>query len=166
MPDDFVFIESYPTPHDAHLAANALRAAGIDVRMTDEATVGALPHLELALGGIKLFVREADAEDAVLILRGEPQEQDSDSAKAASDERWPGPRSDEETAKRAFHAAVVGILICPILLHAYSISLLLRIPSTSTPLSRRARRSARWAWLLNVAVLAAGAIGVVQLLSR
>lgn len=175
MADEYVLLDSYPTPHEAHLAANTLRAVGIPVRIADEAAVGTMPHLELALGGVKVFVPESDVEDAVRILRG-------DVDLVSQPYREPGPAEDldevsddladsstrtiEDTASRALRASIFGLFLCPVLLQAYSISLLLKLPTNVRAVSPRSSTRARASWAINVAVLVLAAVAFAAHLSR
>ena len=173
---EFVLLDSFPTPHQAHLAANALRAVHIPVKIVDESTVSALPHLELALGGVKLYVPESDVEDAERILRGDAdlaeqpyREPAEDSLIDEFDEvsetsELQSARAVDDDVFRAFRASIVGLLLCPFLLHLYSASLLLQLPSKGAGLSHKARQRARIAWGINVVVIILGIIGLIRYL--
>lgn len=174
----FVLLESFPTPHEAHLAANALRAVRIPVKIADESTVSAMPHLELALGGVKLFVPASDLEDAIRILRGDADLAIHPYREPADDESLYEPDVEEEDdllsmkdvrvmedhAHRAFRASIVGLLVCPGLFHLYSISLLLQLPSNRQELSEKARSRARIAWGINAIVIVIALLAVVSYL--
>ena len=174
MNDEFVLLESFSTPHEAHLAANALRAVHIPVKIVDESTVSALPHLELALGGVKIFVPSEDLDDAVRILRGDAdlaeqpyREPGSEDQFAALDDEddlalASNERAIEDNAFRAFRASVVGLFLCPGLLHAYSVSLLVGLPAG---MSKKAVRRGRIAWFINACVFLLGLLGLVRYLS-
>ena len=56
MEQEYVLLESFPTPHDAHLVANLLRTVDIPAKILDESIVSVLPILEMALGGVKVMV--------------------------------------------------------------------------------------------------------------
>jgi hypothetical protein len=168
--DDFVLLDSFPTPHAAHLAANALRAVNIDVRITNESAVSALPILETALGGVKLFVREEDFEDAARILHGDadladrPYREHADSIAPTDEEpdddsELAEPSGYDDMATRAFRASILGLFLCPVLLHVYSLSLLLRLLGNKKELSQQASRRARVAWVIN------GLVAVLSLVS-
>jgi hypothetical protein len=64
-----VEVGSYTTRSDAELAQAALAAAGIESVVSADDAGGAYPF-DLT-GGARLFVEEADAEDAAVVL-GEP----------------------------------------------------------------------------------------------
>jgi hypothetical protein len=61
-----VAVGTYPTRSDAELAQTALTAAGIQSVVVSDDAGGAYPF-DLA-GGARLFVDEADAEDAAAVL--------------------------------------------------------------------------------------------------
>ena len=165
--EDFVLLDSFPTPHEAHLAANALRAVEIPVKIVDESAVSVMPHLELALGGVKIFVREQDVEDAARILRGdadlaeqpyrEPAEDDALAERAPDDlTEYDPPNPDEDKVSRAFRASIIGLFLCPVVLQAYSVVLLAGVSRDG--LSAGAIGRARIAWAINLVVLAAALV--------
>ncbi|MCI3135079.1 DUF2007 domain-containing protein [Phenylobacterium aquaticum] len=53
---------------EAQVAASAIRASGIPVLVQNEGGVQALGHLLFALGGVRLWVPEADARDVRAFL--------------------------------------------------------------------------------------------------
>jgi hypothetical protein len=61
---------SYPSRSDAELAQAALAAAGIESVLVADDAGGAYPF-DLT-GGARLFVEEADAEDAAVVLGERP----------------------------------------------------------------------------------------------
>ena len=65
-------IGAYPTRSDAEFAQSALAAAGIQSLVTADDAGGAYPF-DLT-GGVRLYVDEADAEDAAEVLSGRPTE--------------------------------------------------------------------------------------------
>src|SRR5437763_808572 len=71
MADKLVTIATYSTPEEAHVAKNALEAAGIPTFFADEATVGLEWILNNALGGIKLQVPDDHCEAAEQVLAGQ-----------------------------------------------------------------------------------------------
>ena len=175
VPDEYVLLDSFPTPHAAHLAANALRAVNIEVRIANESAVSALPHLETALGGVKLYVREADYDDAARILHGDadlveqPYREHADSLAPPDDESdddsaLAQPTGYDDMATRAFRASVVGLFLCPLVLHAYSLSLLLRLPG-SKGISKQALQRARVAWVINGVVALLALLGFLRFMA-
>lgn len=65
-----VEVGTYPTRADAELAQAALAAAGIESVLASDDAGGAYPF-DLT-GGARLFVEEADAEDAAAVLGEQP----------------------------------------------------------------------------------------------
>jgi hypothetical protein len=63
-----VEVGSYTTRSEAELAQSALAAAGIESEISADDAGGAYPF-DLT-GGARLFVEEADAEDAAVVLGG------------------------------------------------------------------------------------------------
>ncbi len=172
--DNFVLLESFQTVHDAHLAASALKAVDIHAKISNEAAMSTLPHLGLALGGVKLLVREEDFEEAARIIRGEtdladqPYREPGDDSSYDDEEDGYQENGDEpeHAATRAFRTSVIGLLLCPGLLHVYSLTLLLQLPARGEALSKRAAKQARIAWAINIVVLVLVLFGVVTYFNR
>ena len=66
--DRLVTIATFWSPVEANLARNNLDAAGIRAILVGEETVGMAWHLTNAIGGVKVQVREADADRALVVL--------------------------------------------------------------------------------------------------
>lgn len=66
---DLVTIAVFNTSVDAHLAMGRLEADGIECFLKDDNTIQINPLYNIALGGIKLQVVDADVEIAVANLR-------------------------------------------------------------------------------------------------
>jgi hypothetical protein len=138
-----VTIATFDQAAQARLAQNALREAGIQVAVSDEAIVAMDWLLSNAVGGIKVQVREEDAERAVTVLErdlgpgtdGEvDEEQLAAEAEAAAPEDEPEPParptpalaappeevppiahgSRENYARRLFFAAWLGLVVPPV----------------------------------------------------
>lgn len=58
-----VEVARYLDVPEAQVAASAIRASGIPVLVQNEGSVQTLGHLLFALGGVRLWVPEADAKD-------------------------------------------------------------------------------------------------------
>lgn len=71
-PDSVVFLESYYEPMAANLARTRLEAAGIPCFLSNENLVSMLPLYSPITGGVRLHVRQADAEAALAILSEVP----------------------------------------------------------------------------------------------
>lgn len=69
----FVCIRRYDTYVPAHIALGKLLLAGINAHLQDEHTVTIDPLLNLAVGGIKLFVLNEEVEIAEKILNENPE---------------------------------------------------------------------------------------------
>ena len=69
MNQKLVTIASYPQPIEAHIAKGRLEAEGILCFLADENIVSVHPFYSNAVGGVKLKVREEEAEKAYTILQ-------------------------------------------------------------------------------------------------
>lgn len=97
MSDRLVTIATFETAPRAHVARAALEDAGIRVFVADEEIVSMDWMLSNAVGGVKLKVRESDAERALAVLdarfgTGEPLVSDEELAAEAE----AAPREDDE----------------------------------------------------------------------
>lgn len=80
--ENWIKIASFTYPHEAHLAKSLLEASEIEVIIKDELTVQVHNFLSNAIGGVKLFIREEDKEEALLLLqKTEPLEEYSSDKK-------------------------------------------------------------------------------------
>ncbi len=66
--DDLVAVRTFGTQIEADLARGALEAAGIESAISADDAGGTRPHLWVG-GGVRLLVREEDAERAAEILK-------------------------------------------------------------------------------------------------
>jgi hypothetical protein len=64
----WVTIRTYTYAHEAALGQLRLDSCGIGSRLRDDHSVGMLPHLGNAFGGVKLEVKESDVEVAMELL--------------------------------------------------------------------------------------------------
>ena len=71
-----ITIASFDHTLDANLAKTRLEAEGIDCVLTDEHITSMNWFWVPAIGGVRLQVRESDAERAVEILEGESGDED------------------------------------------------------------------------------------------
>lgn len=69
--DSVVFLESYYEPMAANLARTRLEAAGIPCFLSNENLVSLMPLYSPITGGVRLHVRQRDAEMALEILHEE-----------------------------------------------------------------------------------------------
>jgi hypothetical protein len=177
MSESMVTIATFGTPVEAQLARNLLEEAGIESVLADAETVGMLWHVGSALGGVKLQVAEADEARARAVLARrarfpEPPARDDygldeGPRKAVVRARPYDPTEDEEdvpetpadaTARRALRSAVIGLLLCPPLLHFYSVGLLLQLSGDREGLSAAGKRSAYAAAALDAMAFVAAAL--------
>lgn len=68
MDQQFVTIATFNEVTEAHIIKGRLEAEGILCFLGDEHIIGAQPFYSVAVGGVKLKVTEADAEEAKAIL--------------------------------------------------------------------------------------------------
>lgn len=159
-PEDFATLLSFQTIGEAQIAAGLLDAAGIDCSVADEAIATTAPHWGPAMGGYRLQVRRADFDRARATLADDSRdEQDAELLASASgdpDDARPNPR--EDAALRSWRAAIVGWILLPIVFHLYSLGLLSTVLRRTEPLTRRARRRAIGAAILDVVALATGGL--------
>jgi len=66
---ELVTIAIFPDAFNAHLAQGRLQADGIDAYIQDEHAIQVNPFYNVALGGIKLQVKDNDVQAAVFLLR-------------------------------------------------------------------------------------------------
>ncbi len=69
MSDDLVTVATFMNPVQADFARAILEMDGIECRLVDETFSNVAPFYSLAIGGVKLQVRESDAPRAVAALR-------------------------------------------------------------------------------------------------
>jgi hypothetical protein len=121
-----------------------------------------------AVGGVKLQVAAADVARAEQLLARRQRGRHVDdyglenpqrSGQAASDEDeadgepGPGASSADELVNRAWRAAVFGLVLCPPLLHFWSLCLLAEAFTRQTPVSSSHRAKMAGALAIDVAVL-------------
>lgn len=132
-------VDSFMTPLDAELAKAYLESHGIPVRLEGEEILGVAFALGPVLGGIRLFVEKEDGETAGLLLERYHR--------ALLDQSEPKVESPDERVSRAWVSAFVGFVTLPLLVHAYSVWLLMHVKSRN--LSIRARKRYVVAWMVN-----------------
>lgn len=149
-----VTVATFDTPLQAELAANVIRAADIPVTLADVETVGMHWGAATALGGVKVQVREEDAERAGAALdrshaaeagaaatRADPAPDLHDYEEPLDDppEFTPSPPPTREaTAERLVRAAWYGVLIPPVWF--YTAYLWQSVAFGTGPLSAAGRR--------------------------
>jgi hypothetical protein len=162
MSTRLVTIATFDEAPKARLAQNALQTAGIQSTVADETLVAMDWLLSNAVGGVKVQVRDEDAERAVEALNeafgedgsGSPIDMTQLAAEAeaelsedeppqdpSEDEDEPPPAAEsysrEDYARRMVFASLLGVLFAPVSLYAFY--LLLNAIFTEGELSSRGR---------------------------
>jgi hypothetical protein len=161
-------VRHFMTADEAQLARAQLEAVGIDAIVLHDGASRVIPGLG-AGGGIPLEVDEADYDHAVETL-DEPVVADEKAIAAhpelapesvlPSGKKEPPKVPGKDAASRAFRTSIIGVFLCPGLLHLYSAWLLRLAFRDWAQLDASARRSAIVALVVNVAVVAAIAFGI------
>jgi hypothetical protein len=124
-----VVVAAYNSPIEAEMAKGRLEVEGINSDLLDVHTASIGTHLTLAIGGVKVRVREDDAERAHEVLNqlgdftlpdgdeDEPEEE----ALARTDE----PLEPDALVARALASAMIGVVFFPPL-NLYSLWLIVR----------------------------------------
>jgi hypothetical protein len=177
MQPKLVTIATFDSPMQAHIARNSLVAAGIVAMISNESIAGNAWHLTGAVGGVQLHVRADDVEAALKILDEQesielgltdtPNAEYTDDGDSEFDQEYFEDDNDEDAAigssdlseteadrlaRRAFRAALLGVLFPPLQLYSYWLLLLYMFePSVAS-------KSSRWqvagAWFTNLTVIA------------
>lgn len=137
---EFVELARFPNVFEAQLALNLLEDEEIDAFLDGESMATMGWHLNVATGGVRLFVDKGEEERALELLRqiedqpgmDEPYE-DEHLQEAAIDETEADVEEEseeepEDVLRRAWRAAILGPFLFPPLLTLYSIFLLLCVP--------------------------------------
>jgi hypothetical protein len=159
---EYVSVGSFTLLGDVRLAQSALEGEGIAVHLEGIEFASALPHMSNAVGGVTVFVPAADVERAREILDasgGGESATPEDAAVLEGDAAEVGARA--AAARRAWRAAVLGLVFLPPLLHVISAWQLVAYARDPGPTTRRARRQARGALLIDALVVIALATLVI-----
>ena len=141
-----VVVRKFDAPHEAELAAVYLREHGMPARVENDVLIGMNPLWGMALGGIRVFVRQIDAERADELLLELAQPPHSPGATQSV-------RGFDGAARRALAAAVFGFFLVPVVAQLYSLAIAL--PLRSAELSPRGRRHRNAAVAVDLVVLGA-----------
>lgn len=152
--DAWVTLARLPTMEEAQVARSMLEADGIDARLAEEHTASMAWHLTPLLGGIRLMVQPRDLARARALFDREDDDEPAEEPGAPEDPDSLELPFRERAARRAWYAAIIGLVILPGVLHLYSLYLLSQINTPGRPLSPRAHRRLPW-------TLAADLIGLV-----
>jgi hypothetical protein len=150
MPTHLVTLASYPNTAEAEVARAALEAEGIE-SVTNAWMLGN------AVGYVKLQVVARDTKRAQVVLESITgvSRSDADGETSAREEEEPPDHADgDEDARRAWWAAIFGIDFCPLLLHLYSVYVLIRLGCSKRQLSPRGRRHVVYALVVDALVFA------------
>lgn len=134
MLNKLVTVRTFDTPIKANMALSFLETEGVEGFLEGEETVGMAWHLGNAFGGVKLQVREEDAERASILLDSDRLDEAEDldwsqvdtGDKSYFEEREDDESQDEtesgknenEIVDRAFRSMVFGLLFIPILFYS------------------------------------------------
>lgn len=134
MSDNLVCIASFPDSGTANIARSVLDSEGIAACLGAETSNTMLAYVGPALGGVKLYVF-ADQVDKAKALLAAHSEQDlidetegdveHPSPHADDEEEPPAVRERTDQIRRAWYAAILGTVICPVVMNVYSLYLLL-----------------------------------------
>jgi hypothetical protein len=149
-----VVVRKFDAPHEAELAACYLREHGVRARIENDVLANMNPLWGMALGGVRLIVRERDVEEAVQLLDvlAKPL--------PASEVVTDPARASDNAARRAMAAAVIGTFILPVVSHLYSLSIAL--PLSAARLSPKGRRNRTVAIVVDALALALCALLLAQ----
>jgi hypothetical protein len=153
-----VTISTHLDPMEAAMARNKLDAGGIRAEILDEETATTAWQLAGAIHGAKLLVAEADADCALRVLAGEEDGPEEPGTGFTAEPPLPDADDEplnkrEETAERAFRAALLGLVAWP--LQIWATILLWGAWSSEEPLRPRPRSSLKWATGINLAFVLA-----------
>ncbi len=162
MPDEGpLVVATFALPTEAEMARGLLESNGIQALLRDEGLVGVHPWLSNAVGGVKVVVPAEDAERAREILGDAGEGRESTGPKLVDPVEQDSSEADV-LAARALNAAGIGLLVFPPMLHIWSAWVLLRVFSSSAPLSPSGRKRALLALTIDLLVF----IAVAAIVSR
>jgi len=157
MSEKLVTAEAFTNPSRAELAKQRLEAAGIPAYLNGAEAGGAFPGLGGEVGTIKLEVREDDVERVRELLAAPPVP--AEAAEADEPEEPPeDPESTEALARRAWRAALFGLMFLWVILHIYSLWLLLKLSFRPDDVSPEGMRKVYGALVIDGFVLVAFAV--------
>jgi hypothetical protein len=146
-----VVIRKFSAPHEAELSASYLRDHEIRARVDNDVLANMDPFYSDVFGGVRLHVRRIDAERADELLK-----ELEAAEKQARAERDPTTAADR-AADRALVGAVLGLML-PVIVHAYSLWLAVRVDWQA--LSLRGRRRLTIAVVIDVVVFAVAGLAI------
>ncbi len=66
--NEWVVIRQVAYPHEAHLMRSILAGHGIEAMVPEPYLLGVQPAYSLAIGGVRVFVKQADRDEAIRLL--------------------------------------------------------------------------------------------------
>ena len=171
MPSDLITLATFQGATEAHIARNQLESTGIQATLADEMTTTAAWFLTSAVGGIKLQVAREDAERAAAILTETEsfelgtERWDEEAAEGEFEDDFAEEKEQENEneeveallteadalARRAFRAALLGLIFLPLQLYAiWLLTLFLFEPSRA---NTKSRWRLFWAWIFCLPVI-------------
>ena len=66
---EWVVVRQVAYPHEAHLMRSILAGHGIEAMVPEPYLIGVQPAYSLALGGVRVLVKEEDREAAIRLLQ-------------------------------------------------------------------------------------------------
>ncbi|HKC59812.1 MAG TPA: DUF2007 domain-containing protein [Myxococcales bacterium] len=166
MPDEGpLVVATFALPTEAEMARGLLESNGIQALLRDEGLVGVHPLLSNAVGGVKVVVPAEDAERAREILNDAGEGSESTGPELV-DPVEQDPSEADVLAARALNAAGIGLLVFPPMLHIWSAWVLLRVFSSSAPLSPSGRKRALLALTIDLLVFIAVAAIVSHVVTK
>jgi len=123
---NYVEVASFPTSFEASLAKNLLESNGIASFLGEEAVASWFWQYGPAIKGVRLLVQHEQADAARCVLDASKDESDECAAEEAAFWDTEAERAEALPADllRAWRAAVIGLVVCPVLLNIYSMWLL------------------------------------------
>jgi hypothetical protein len=170
-PHELVTVAMFGSVGEAEVARMTVEAAGVKCYLADAETVNMLWFASNAVGGVKLQVAAEDAARAEQLLaqhrprvrgrnvddyglenpqRGLPATDDADEA---DDEPVQAGVSADVLVSRAWRAAIIGLVLCPPVLHIWSLCLLAQAVTQEVPVSEQYRGKMKGAAVIDVAAL-------------
>jgi hypothetical protein len=170
-PHELVTVAMFGSVGEAEVARMTLEADGVKCYLADAETVNMMWFASNAVGGVKLQVAAEDAPRAQRLLaqhrprdRGrnvddygleKPQRGSPDTGEAdeADDEPVQAGVSADVLVSRAWRAAIIGLVLCPPVLHIWSLCLLAQAVTQQAPVSEQYRGKMTGAAVIDVAAL-------------
>jgi hypothetical protein len=134
--NDEARVHSYTTPSDAELAKAFLESHDIAVRLEGDALSSSAFAVGPILGDTQIYVDEKDSERAQSLLMEYSERFHLENRKRVE--------SINKLVTRACTASLIGYITVPVLVHAYSVWLLLQIDAKQIPSEKHYRYSLAW----------------------